>query len=242
MYQLYFYSRYSLKNLPIYKLSSRNFETRSKIKLIIWDLDGVILDNELLHIKAEIETLRYYGIPLTHSIAMEYLGVKLDAYFKDIIRRYQKDIPVQEVINKHFRTLIHYYKEVFPSSPHIKEVLAELRSNYTMAIATNRERDLVKIAHNRFSLINYFKLIICGEDVKTGKPDPEIFIDVSTKLRINPHLAVVVEDSETGFKSAKKAGMCVIARKAKHNQNIDFSLADFIVDDLKEIPIILKRI
>ena len=59
-----------------------------KIKAVIWDLDGVLIDSEKLHINAEIETFQKYGINITKEVANEYLGVKLEDYFSDVIKRF----------------------------------------------------------------------------------------------------------------------------------------------------------
>jgi beta-phosphoglucomutase-like phosphatase (HAD superfamily) len=61
-------------------------------------------------------------------------------------------------------------------------------------------------------------------------------------LGVTPLECVVVEDSKTGIKAGKNAGMIVIARIANHNQSTNFALADYVVNDLREIPKIISRI
>jgi len=212
------------------------------ISAIIWDLDGVLIDSEPYHIEAEIETMGQYGIRLTHSIAKEYLGVKLEDYFTDIVSRFGVSIPAGEMIKKHYNTLIRYYKAVFPLTPHAVEVLKQLKGQYLMGIATSSEKKLARLALERYSLLPYFKTVIYGEDVKFGKPNPEPFFTVSSRLKVDPGSVVVVEDSISGIRAGKKAGMYVIARKALHNNDLDFSSADFVVDDLREIPALLKQL
>lgn len=209
---------------------------------IIWDLDGVLIDSEPYHIEAEIETLKQYGVKLSLSVLKEYLGVKLEDYFSDLVRRLGKNLPLKEMIRKHHSTLDRYYREVFPLTPHAVEVLEQLQHQYLMGIATSRESDLAKLALERFSLLQYFGAVIYGEDVKHGKPDPEPFLKVSALLDVEPESAVVIEDAVSGFDAAKKAGMNVIARKAPHNSDLDFSSADFIIEDLREIPALLDKI
>lgn len=59
---------------------------------------------------------------------------------------------------------------------------------------------------------------------------------------MEPQEAIAIEDAENGFKAAKAAGMKVIARKAEHNAAQDFSLADYVISDLREIPVILAKL
>ena len=212
-----------------------------KIKAIIWDLDGVLIESELYHIQAEMETFKHYGIKLTLPIAKEYFGIKLEDYFQDIVRRYKKRVPVREMIREHYNTLKRYYGEVFPIIPHAIEVLGDLKNEYPMAIATSREKELAQMVLNRYSLFTYFKTIVYGEDVENGKPNPEPFLKASAQLQVEPHSIVAVEDAISGFKAARRAGMYVIARKAQHNRDLDFSTADYVVSDLREIPHLLRQ-
>ena len=212
------------------------------IDAIIWDFDGVLLDNELLHLEVEIETVTQYGIPLTLPVAGEYLGYRLDDYFRELAERYNVNVPLQEMIITHHKNLILYYREIFPMTPHADEVVKHLSDVVSMGIATSRERDLMDIALKRFSLNSYFTIAVCGEDVTSGKPDPEPYLKAASLLNVSPQNCVVVEDSIPGFQSAKGAGMTVIARKAGHNRTQDFSLADFVVEDLKEILSIIDKL
>jgi beta-phosphoglucomutase-like phosphatase (HAD superfamily) len=213
-----------------------------KIKAVIWDFDGVLIDSEPHHIEAETETLKHFGFRLTRSVALEYLGVKLEDYFSDIADRFNINASVDEMISSHYNTLIRYYREVFPLVPHAVEVLEELKSGYIMSVATSREKQLARLAMERFSLLKYFGSVVYGDDVKQGKPDPEPFLTVAKQMDVSPESAVVVEDSSSGVKAAIDAGMIVIVRLASYNRDLDFSSSDYTVEDLREIPPLLKQI
>ena len=210
------------------------------IQAIVWDFDGVLLDSELLHMEAETETFKKFGFSLPMTVMKQYFGIKLEDYFGEIAERYGMKSTVREMIRAHYETLVHYYGEVFPLTPHALEVLRELAESYDMAIATSRERELAQLAMKRWSLDTYFKSIIYGDDVRAGKPDPEPFLRACDMLGIQPSAAVAVEDAEAGLISAKKAGMNVIALKCEHNRDMDFSRADRVVEDLREIPGLLQ--
>ncbi len=213
-----------------------------KVCGIIWDLDGVLIDSELLHMQAERETLKGFGIELTTPIAKQYFGVKLTDYFSDIAGRFGPNIPAKDMIQKHLKTLRKYYSEIFPLVPHTIEVLHILKKEYPMGIATSRERELACTVLKRFSLFSFFQTVLYGDDVVKGKPHPEAFIKVAERLKMDASSIAVVEDSISGYIAGQKAGMHVIARKAAHNSDLDFSQADFIVEDLREIPPLLKKI
>ena len=250
-----------------------------KTEAVIWDFDGVILDNELLHLDAEMETARAFGIPLTREIALEYLGVRLEDYFRSLLERLggsaappdaaetsDMSAPLRSergvrgphrpsggrgagtrgserlsaMLAAHYETLRRYYREVFPLTPHARSVLKRLARRCPMGVATNRERELLDLSFARHRLGRYFSCVVCAEDVCRGKPDPEPYTAAARLLSADPRSCTAVEDTESGFRAAKAAGMTVIARKAAHNAHLDFSPADFVIEDLREIPRLLE--
>jgi beta-phosphoglucomutase len=213
-----------------------------KIEVIIWDLDGVLIDSESMHIQAERETLKEFGIDLTLSVAKKYFGIKLRDYFSDILARYKSPVSLDKLMQHHYATLLRYYRDKFPLTPGALDVLYALQERYRMAVATSREKQLADIALERFSLFQFFETIVYGEDTIYGKPHPEPFLTVCKRLHTKPHLSIVIEDASSGIQAAKTAGMTGIVRIAAHNADIDFSDADYRVYNLKEIPSLLLKI
>ena len=82
---------------------------------------------------------------------------------------------------------------------------------------------------------------VTGNDITKGKPDPQVFLMAARDMKIEPAECMVFEDALLGVEAAKRAGMYVIARKAQHNSDLDFSEADHVVSDLREIPHLLRK-
>ena len=139
-------------------------------------MDGTLLDSEQYHIKAEIKTLKKFGLDITPDVAAEYLGFKMDDYINALARRFNKDLPTDEVLKQIDEIIERYYRKDIPLSPHVVEVLGRLKLKYKMALATSRDRYLAQIALDRFSLNQYFQAKVFAEDVEKGKPNPEIFL------------------------------------------------------------------
>lgn len=212
------------------------------IKAIIWDMDGVLIDSETHHVKAEIETFSKFGAKLTQKLNKKFSGMKLVPHFEQLSHHFGIEDQINEILSTHRNTLIKYAKEVFPLSPNVIEVLQKLSKKYLMALATSSEKEMAELVFHRFELNPYFKGLVVGEDVRNSKPHPEPFLKAAQLLGIKPNECIVVEDSINGFQGAKTAGMMLIARKAEHNKDLDFSLADFTVEDLNEIPKILTKL
>src|SRR3989344_5582529 len=210
------------------------------IKAVIWDMDGVIIDSEDHHHEGEIATFKHFGVDVPEEVNKQYKGAPLHEHFKGLKERLNVQTPLNELLekqNEHIHKMYSEHVELFES---VKKVLFELKKKYKQGLSTSSERKLVSIVLNRFGIESAVDAITCGDEVDHGKPAPDIFLRTAQKLGFEPTESVVIEDSLNGIKAGKEAGMVVIAHKAHHNRDIDFSLADFIVEDLREIPKILN--
>lgn len=212
------------------------------IKAIIFDADGVLFDSEEIHYEVEAETLRKLGIPATVDLTRQYSGTRLDVQFPDIAKKFNKKINFKEAMKLRDEILKEALKKGFPQAPFVKEVLENLSRKYLLALATMGEEIFIGEEVRRSGMQGYFKVSIFGENVTNPKPNPEIFLKAADLLKVKPAECVVVEDSQTGIKAGKNAGMFVIARKASHNNSLDLSLADYIISDLREIPGIVMKL
>ncbi|MBI4008765.1 HAD family phosphatase [Candidatus Roizmanbacteria bacterium] len=213
------------------------------IRAVIFDIDGVVLDSERMHGETESETARVFGIDISpEEVTRLYSGVYIEEELADMAKRAKKVMPIKKALAVRDKILKGKLKLGIPLTPHVKEVLNLLQNDYGLAFATSGGRFFVESALKKAGVWNYFKAGLYAADVGVPKPDPKIFLEAANRLGVQPQETVVVEDSESGFKGAKAAGMLLVAKKAKHNKDKDFSLADFIIEDLREIPQILPTV
>lgn len=205
------------------------------IKAILWDMDGVLIDSEAYHIQAENETLKEYGIHVTPEISKPLMGCTFTDYFKGVAAHFKKNLPTEKILRDHAKRLENYAQVIFPLVDHAQEVLKKLTHRYLLALATSSSRALAHTIVKRLKAEKIFKTIVTGNDIRNGKPNPEIFLKAAERLGVKPKQCAVVEDSLNGFRATKAAGMFLIARKAEHNKYQDFSLANIVVTDLNEI-------
>lgn len=214
-----------------------------RIEGVLWDVDGVILDSEQVHAETEVEVAGRFGIKISPAdVIRSYSGVHIEQEFEDIGRRANKPLPLEEALIIRRQILARHMKQGVPTIPGVQEVLDSLSSKYKMGLVTQSEKNFVEPALDHAGILHFFQARIYGEDIKHPKPNPWPFLEAARLLNVVPNQAVVIEDSESGFKAAKAAGMLLIARKAEHNKNKDFSLADYIIQDLREIPKILENV
>lgn len=123
--------------------------------------------------------------------------------------------------------------------PGVRDVLAELTARrVTLAITSSAVRASIVAILERLGLDQHFALIVDGSEVVHGKPDPEAYLVTAERLGVSSHECIVFEDSEVGVRAAKAAGMyCVAVRNPNALTRQDLSMADVIVESMREVDV-----
>ena len=223
------------------------------LRTVIFDFDGVIVDTEMLHLKAFNIALAPYGIEITkEKYYKEMLGLSDLDLFKTIIA---KDFPndgdekLKELLENKRLAFEKLVKSECRTIGGVKEFLDLLKTEkIPMAICSGALLDEIKTILRANGLSDYFELIVSAEQVKRGKPFPDGFALTLQKLneKIRPKIlaghCVVIEDSHWGLIAAQKAGMKTIAVTNSYDEK-ELSFADKVTDSLSKITIkVLRKI
>jgi len=211
------------------------------IRAIIFDMDGVIFDSEHLHIDIEKEVCKKHGISCKNSDWKHLIGRKTIDIFNYMIKRYKKKNVTSPQLSKEKINL--YYNEGVSKMkffPGFLQLIKFLKKNYKLALVTSTSRKIQRKVFKEYDLNKYFDIVINGDLVKKGKPDPEPYALAIKKLGFKPNECVVIEDADNGVLSAKRAGAKVIAITNTLPKS-RLKKADFIVNNLFEIKEIVKN-
>ena len=104
-------------------------------------------------------------------------------------------------------------------------------------MASSSGYDLIGLILSRLGISEYFDSITSGNDVKRGKPDPDVFLLAAERIGVNPRDCFVVEDSENGVKAAKSAGMKALGYVNPTSGNQCLDMADVVTDDFRKVDI-----
>ena len=179
-----------------------------KIKGVISDMDGVILDTEKLYVRFWCEAANFYGYPMQRhhalsirSMARMFVIDKLKGYFGE-------DFDYHAVHAKRIELMDKYIEENgIEAKQGAETLLSYLKQNgYKVALATATAPDRAKSYIERLDLLKYFDEIVCASMVEKGKPEPDIYLYAAEKLGLEPHECIALEDSQNGIKSASSAG------------------------------------
>lgn len=180
-----------------------------KIRAILFDMDGVLVDAKDWHYEALNKALRLFGFEITRSEHLKnYDGLPTAVKLKILTK--EKGLPegLHSFINeiKQQYTYSIAFNNCKPRFIH-EFSLSKLKSQgYKIAICSNSIRDSIAMMMERAALLKYADVVISNQDVKKPKPDPEMYIEAAKKLGVKPEECLILEDNENGIKAAQASG------------------------------------
>lgn len=214
-----------------------------KIKGIVFDMDGVLIDTEKLYLRFWCEAAHFYGYPMEkhhvlsiRSLAKPFAIEKLKGYFGEDFDYYSVHAKRVELMDKY---IANHGIEMKPGA---MQILAFLKENgYKIALATATPTERATIWLKNLGLYEYFDEIVSGHSVNFGKPEPDIYLEACKRLSLLPSECFAVEDSPNGVLSAFRAGCKTIMIPDLDTPSDDTKKLLFAVaDNLLEIKKLLN--
>ena len=204
----------------------------------IFDMDGLLIDSEILWHEAEIEILGGLGVPLAVEGCRTTKGMFVDEVTEHWNRMYPWTGPtpaeVAVTIVDRVIELILTKGELKPGALHAIDLCAE--RGLALAVASSSQYRLIDVALGHFGLRDRFALVHSAEDEDYGKPHPAVFLTAAAKLGAVPRRCLVWEDAPAGVLAAKAASMaCIAVPEHGEGHHPAFGLADLVVDSLLQV-------
>ena len=216
-----------------------------KHKVIIFDMDGLILDTETIESRSFEKLLQEYGVaprPNPNGLLHEIGGGA--GYFETFKEKYNLSDSVETIRNKKREYWAKIVKDegvqAFPGFHDLLKLLKE--EGFTIAVASNRNDPFVHLILDTLGVKDLFHFIIGGSsEERRQKPFPDIYLHTAKELGVSPEDCLVLEDTESGIASAKAAGMKTIAVPNVYTRGHNFQKADSIVKSLSDINLDLLK-
>ena len=208
-------------------------------KAALFDLDGTLVDSMWMWKQIDIEFLRKFGIECPDDLQKAIEGMSFSetaVYFKD---RFSIPWTLDEIKNCWTQMSIDKYRYEVPLKNGAMELLKYCKENgIRTGIATSNGRDMVDAVVEALKIGDYLDVITTACEVKAGKPEPDIYLEVAKRLHVNPKDCIVFEDIPAGIIAGKRAGMTVIAVEddfSKWMKDEKIRLADGFIDSYIEL-------
>ena len=190
------------------------------IEAILFDMDGVVVDNLPYHVDAWLLFCEKKQIPLTREIFYKELnGMNSKDTFEWFFKRQMTREEVHPLEEEKELIYREFYAPFRKPLEGLVEFLKEIRSSgIKVALATSAGQGNIDFTIDGIGLRDQFDVIVGGAEVTKGKPDPEIYLLAAQKLGVNPANCWVIEDSLQGIKSGQSAGCKVVGITTSHTK------------------------
>ncbi len=203
----------------------------------IFDMDGILIDSEPLWRRAERKIFAGVGVDLTKDMCIETMGLRLD----EVVRYWHQRFPwegkaFRDIEDQIISTMDDMISEEGKALPGVYEILESLHgAGLKLGIASSSPLRLIDVVVKKLDILNFFHVRCSADEDANGKPDPAVYIRAADRLSVDPSNCFVFEDSLWGLRSAKAAGMTVVAVPASEQYGDPrFNEADFKIKSLKD--------
>lgn len=195
-----------------------------KLKLVIFDMDGLMYDTETIGLECLTKAAKKFGYTIDREFGLSSIGMNAHDYRKMVKAKFGDDYPFDQVSHESRMTrMSHFRKYGIAVKPGLKELIDYLKeNNVKIALASSSSKETIDEYNRLAGFDDCFDFIIAGDMVIHSKPDPEIFLKVLEHFKVAKQEALVLEDSRNGIIASYNAQIPVICVPdlVKHSEEI----------------------
>lgn len=206
---------------------------------VIFDMDGVIIDNYRFHHQSWVEFCKKYKFNYSEDLMKTYMFGRTNDEIIPVLFK-KENMPQNEISalgeEKEiiYRSIIE--KELAPMSG-LEKFIEELKNNQIpIAVGSSGPRSNVNFILEKTGLKPHFDAIVDAQSVTNGKPHPEIFLTAAQNMNAKPETCIVFEDTNMGIEAARRAGMKVVGVASTHPAN-QLNKPDMVIQNFEQITL-----
>ncbi len=208
------------------------------INTVIFDMDGVIVDTEPMHHFAFRAHFELLNIDVSPEMYASFTGNST----KNVYQKLKDFFNLPDEIDDLVQAKRELFNDAFDTNQDlclldgVFNLIQELHKNgMQLILASSSSKVTIEKVFSRFKLHSYFTAIVSGEDFEFSKPHPAIFDYAASLSKWQKNNCIVIEDSTNGIKAAKAAGIYCIGYQSLHSKLQDYSLADTVISDFRDL-------
>ena len=202
------------------------------IEALIFDMDGLMIDSERLYFQTEREMAQKLGAVVKDETLWNMMGRSPRESLEVFKNELHLTADVETLLEQRNSLMRQKLKNDLKPMPGLHHIIAVFSGRLKLAVCTGAQSEFLDITVDQLGIRQHFSVLQSSDEIKHGKPDPEIYLTTCRRLQIQPSEGIVLEDSSHGSRSGKSAGCYVIAVPTEYTRKQDFSCVDFKAADL----------
>ena len=182
-----------------------------KIRAVIFDLDGVLVDSEQVWDAARRQLTEDSGGRWSESATQDMMGMSSTEWSRYMHQELGVKMPPEDISAAVVKRMEELYREHLPLIPGARETVERVAARWPLGLASSANRPVIEVVLELSGLADFFETTVSSEEVARGKPAPDVYLEAARRLRVDPARCAAVEDSSSGILSAHAAGMRVVA-------------------------------
>ena len=209
------------------------------IDAVVFDLDGVIVDSEQVWDDVRVEVVQEAGLPFPPEATRAMMGMSSPEWSRYLVEVVGLPGTPEQANAAVVERMIERYAEGPPFIPGALEAVERIGARWPLAIASSSNRELIDLVLEAAALESLVRVAVSSEEVGRGKPAPDVYLEAIRRLGVEPQHAAAVEDSHSGIRSAKAAGLRVVAVPNLHfpPDAESLALADVVLASIGELTV-----
>jgi HAD superfamily hydrolase (TIGR01509 family) len=207
------------------------------INAVVFDLDGVVLDSEELWNEVREGLARERGGRWSERATTDMMGMSSTEWSRYMHEVVGLNEPPHEINREVVRRMLDRYAQRLPLIDGAVDAVRLMAARWPLGLASSSNRELIDRALEVSGLAPYFRTTVSSEEVKRGKPAPDVYLEAARRLGVEPTRCAAIEDSANGIRSAHAAGMRVVAvpNRAFPPPDEVLQLAALVLDSISEL-------
>jgi beta-phosphoglucomutase len=210
-----------------------------KIRAVLFDMDGVLIEAKEWHYEALNRALDLFGMPISRFDHLRtFDGLPTRKKLELLTLERGLPLEIHDFINemKQIYTLELVHTQCKPRFVHEFALSSLKAKGLKLAVCSNSVRQTVETMMDKSALFNYLDHIVSNEDVVHGKPDPEIYLQAISTFKLRPEECLIVEDNDNGIRAAKAAGAHLLVVKDVQDTSLDNILSAIRLAEQSQEP------
>jgi len=207
------------------------------IEAVVFDLDGVLLASEEIWDAVRERYVRERGGRYDEEVQRAMMGMSAPEWSRYLHE--EAGVPDEpEAINRDVvERMLEAYRRELPLLPGAVEAVQRVAEAFPLALASSSNREVFEAVLELAGLAEYFRATVSAEEVERGKPAADVYLEAARRLGVAPERCAAVEDSHAGIRSAKSAGMRVVAipNASYPPDDAALALADVVLESLDQL-------